>query len=72
MHFVPAGRREKEGGEEDPSRERPIRHREREAENERDTYIWLLGIILCPSLYHVTRGRGKEARGGRLMIAGLP
>lgn len=45
---------------------------EREREGQRDTYIWLLGIILCPSLYHVTRGRGKEARGGWLMMAARP
>lgn len=39
---------------------------------EGDTYIRLLGMILCPSLYHVTRGRGKEARGGVLMMAARP
>lgn len=29
-------------------------------------------MILCPSLYQVTRGRGKEARGGGLMTAARP
>lgn len=36
------------------------------------TYIRSLGIIFCPSLYHVTSGRGKEARVGRLMRAARP
>lgn len=36
------------------------------------TYIRLLGMIFCPSLYHVTSGRGKEAWVGRLMTAARP
>lgn len=46
--------------------------RQEETESKKNTYIRLLGIILCPSLYHVTRGRGKEARGGWLMMAARP
>lgn len=37
-----------------------------------DTHMRLLGIILCPSLYHVTRGRGKEAIGGWWTMAARP
>lgn len=48
------------------------REREGERGNVKDTYIRLSGIIFCPSLYHVTRGRGNEARGGWLMTAARP
>lgn len=42
------------------------------ARQKNGTYIRLLGIIFCPSLYHVTSGRGKEARAGGLMTAARP